>query len=344
MTAVAGGARAQWNTALTNSTASFRGVSDAGQGAIWASGTNGTILRSEDEGYMWQTCTVPPGAASLDFRGVFGWDGNHAVALSSGTGAASRLYETTDGCTSWHLLFENPERDGFWDAVAFRGKTGLVLGDPVNGRFVLYRSTDAGHHWSRDADAGLAAAPKGEGAFAASNSSLVLLPNLDVLIGTGGLGGPRVFRFSKGSWSVVSVPLAGGKESAGVFSLAFRDGRHGIAVGGDYRSPSLSTGTAAWTADGGKTWHAAASFPSGYRSSVQWDPKWQAWITVGSNGSDISTDDGRTWKRFDSASWNALSLPWVAGPNGRVASLDRASAAVWKALRGPSAQSSSARP
>ncbi|MBV9267182.1 MAG: hypothetical protein JO061_13515, partial [Acidobacteriaceae bacterium] len=74
--------------------------------------------------------------------------------------------------------------------------------------------------------------------------------------------------------------------------------------------------------DGGATWHLATAFPSGYRSGGAWDRTIQAWIAVGPNGSDLSRDDGHTWKRFDSGNWNALSLPWVVGPHGRIASLD----------------------
>ena len=316
-------APAQWKLAETGSTAGLRGIHNLGTGVIWASGANGTVLRSEDDGYRWQQCTVPPAAARLDFRAVFAWDANHAMVLSSGPGTASRLYETTDGCATWHLLFENPDKDGFWDALAFRGSAGFILGDPVAGRFVLYRSDDRGRHWRRDNSAGLAAAPNGESVFAASNSTLTVLRNAEALFATGGVGGPRLFRFDKsGRWSVTKFPLAGGKPSAGVFSIAFRDERHGIAVGGDFQEPAQTAGTAAWTSDGGLTWHPASELPSGYRSSVGWEQKIGAWITVGPNGSDLSRDDGHTWKRFDSTGWNALSLPWAAGLKGRIARLD----------------------
>jgi photosystem II stability/assembly factor-like uncharacterized protein len=244
------------------------------------------------------------------------------MVMSSGPGAASRVYESKDGCATWRLFFENPDRDGFWDALTFRGTTGFILGDPVDGRFVIYRSDDLGKHWKRDNSRGLAAA-NGEGVFAASNSALVLLPNSELLFATGGVGGPRLFRLGKsGSWTVTRLPLAAGKASTGAFSIAFRDDRHGIAVGGDYKEPTRTAGTAAWTSDGGLTWHAASTLPSGYRSAVGWAQSVSAWITVGPNGSDLSRDDGRTWKHFDSKNWNALSLPWVAGPKGQIASLD----------------------
>lgn len=316
---------AQWNVAVTDSTASLRGIYNAGGGVIWASGSNGTVLRSEDDGYMWQKCKLPASAAKLDFRAVFAWDANHAQAMSSGTGSASQLYETGDGGATWHLLFENPDRDGFWDAVTFRGKSGFLLGDAVNGRFVLYESSDLGQHWHRDETPNLAAA-KGEGVFAASNSSFLVLPDSEVLFATGGVGGPRVLRRdSSGRWSATKVPIAGGTEGSGIFSIAFRDGTHGIAVGGDYTQPTQAANTAAWTSDGGVTWNPATSFPSGYRSAVAWSQELRGWIAVGTNGSDISRDDGRTWKRLGSGNWNALSLPWVAGEKGRIASLDTGS-------------------
>lgn len=324
---------AQWKIAETGSSADLRGIHRLGTGVIWASGANGTVLRSEDEGYLWQHCEVPPGAATLDFRAVFGWDENHALVMSSGRGAASRLYETTDGCATWHLLFENPDRGGFWDALTFHGKQGFVLGDPVGGRFVIYRSGDLGRHWHRDNSPELAAVSD-EGVFAASNSALVVRSDSEVLFATGETGGPRLFRSGKsGNWGVTRLPLVGGKESAGAFSIAFRDDLHGIVVGGDYKEPTRMNGTAAWTSDGGLTWHPARVLPSGYRSGVGWDQRKGAWITVGPNGSDLSRDDGHSWKRFGSTGWNALSLPWTAGPKGQIASLDAAAAAFVNAFQ-----------
>ena len=320
----AAAASTHWNLALTNSTAGLRGICNAGGGVIWASGTNGTVLRSEDDGYMWQRCKLPPETATLDFRAVHAWDADRAVVMSSGAGLASRLYETTSGGATWRQLLANPDPEGFWDALIFCGKSGFILGDPVNGRFVIYHSDDLGHRWRRDDSTGLAAAPS-EGVFAASNSSFVVSSTSQLLFATGGLGGPRVFRQQRsGDWSAVKVPMAGGKDSAGIFSIAFRDSTHGVAVGGDYKKPNDRDGTAVTTSDAGATWQPVSESPAGYRSSVAWDGSHQAWIAVGPNGSDISHDDGRTWQRFDSGDWNALSLPWVVGSNGHIGSLDAA--------------------
>lgn len=96
---------------------------------------------------------------------------------------------------------------------------------------------------------------------------------------------------------------------------------NGVAVGGDYLKPNESAGTAAWSADSGWTWAASNQPPHGYRSAVQWSEALRLWITVGTNGSDISHDDGKTWQPLDDGEWNALSLPFVVGPKGRIARL-----------------------
>ncbi len=97
-----------------------------------------------------------------------------------------------------------------------------------------------------------------------------------------------------------------------------------FAVGGDYTRPNDPTGTAAWSVDGGQHWTASTTPPHGYRSAVQWSEAQKLWITVGTNGSDISRDDGKTWQPIDDGNWNALSLPFVVGPNGRIARLNPA--------------------
>ena len=133
---------------------------------------------------------------------------------------------------------------------------------------------------------------------------------------------------------MVRLPLAGPSESSGPFAFAMRwtrprctDCVHPvdyffIAVGGDYTKPNDSTGTAAFTLDGGSTWTASTTPPRGYRSTVQYSETDKAWFTAGTNGSDISRDDGRTWQPLDSGNWNALSLPYIVGPNGRIAKLN----------------------
>jgi hypothetical protein len=168
------------------------------------------------------------------------------------------------------------------------------------------------------------AANENEAAFAASNSSAFLFDEHSYVLVTGGKGGPHALISQNGRpCKVVPLPLASGTESSGAFSVFFRDRKHGVVVGGDYKKPEERAGTAAFTIDGGKTWKAAQDLPQGYRSSVAWDAPHKRWIAVGAHGSDFSTDDGKTWQPLDAGEWNAASLPFVVGPNGRVARLEK---------------------
>ena len=77
---------AQWHLQPPHTNASLRGIHSIGNGVAWASGTDGTVLRTTDSGSNWQTCPIPPGAEKLDFRGVQAFDRNTAVVMSSGNG------------------------------------------------------------------------------------------------------------------------------------------------------------------------------------------------------------------------------------------------------------------
>jgi photosystem II stability/assembly factor-like uncharacterized protein len=316
----------QWDIQDSHSATNFRGIHAVDDTIAWASGTEGTVLRTLDGGAHWQKCTTPPGAEKLDFRGIWAWDANSASVMSAGPGDLSRLYRTTDGCAHWIEERKNSEKEGFWDAIAFHDKAGVLIGDPINGHFYTEIITrDRGWHVD---DASCAALP-GEAAFAASNSSVVMFDSGKYLIGTGGKSGPRVLLSpllayndsSKGCLGV-SVPLASGNESSGIFSLAFRDLEHGVAVGGDYKKPEESTGTVAFTSDGGRHWTAATKPPHGYRSTVAWNSDAKVWIAAGTNGSDISYDDGKSWQPVDNGNWNALSLPYIVGSGGRIGKLN----------------------
>ena len=55
-------------------------------GVAWASGSNGTVLHTTDNGATWLLCKTPPDAEHLDFRGIQAFDANTAIVMSSGKG------------------------------------------------------------------------------------------------------------------------------------------------------------------------------------------------------------------------------------------------------------------
>ena len=316
-----------WTPQQSAVTASLRGVSAVDDRIVWASGARGTYLLTTDGGATWSAGQVP-GAGALDFRDVHGVDAQTACLLSIGEGGNSRVYKTTDGGATWTLQLTNPDANGFFDQMAFwDARHGVLMGDPVDGAFVVYTTTDGGSNWVRRK---LPPARPDEGAFAASGTGITVLGTEDVWFGTGGKGGARAFHSTDGgaTWSVAEVPLRNDAASAGIFSLAFA-GSNGVAVGGDYAKPEESTGNAAITDDGGRTWtKPPGNPPSGFRSAAAYIEATKCWIAVGTSGSDISCDGGHTWKQFDKSSYNAISFVpsgagWAVGARGRVARFQR---------------------
>jgi photosystem II stability/assembly factor-like uncharacterized protein len=316
-----------WQLTPTGSTARLRGLSAVSERVAWASGSQGTVLRTLDKGQTWQNVS-PPGTGTLQFRDIEAFDADHAVILSIGTGTDSRIYVTSDAGQHWTLAFVNQEEEAFYDCLAFFDeKHGLALSDPVNGRFRIMATDDGGQSWHVSGGQMPLALP-GEFAFAASGQCLVTAGGRDAFFGTGGGAEARVFRSGdRGeSWALSSTPIRSGP-AAGIFALAFRDPQHGLAAGGDFLSPSLSPDALALTANGGESWQLVADAPNEYRSGAHWVSGTVA-IIVGPTGSDVTQDAGATWDRLGSGSFDTVDCAggwvcWASGEQGRVAYLVR---------------------
>ncbi len=315
-----------WVNQPSSTTAQLRGLAVLDAAHAWASGSGGTVLRTRD-GRTWEQFAVPGGEA-LDFRDVEVLDGKAVVLMSAGPGGASRIYRSSDGGSTWILSHTNPDGDGFYDAIAFWDAThGLVLGDAVNGRFVIRATDDGGATWKAIPGALMPDALSGEGAFAASGTCLFALKGgADVWFVTGGARVSRVFHSAdRGrTWSVAQAPVPAGNASTGLFSVAFLDARRGFVAGGDYEQPGFAGLNGARTEDGGATWTPAPISTAGFFSAVAAVPSvGDAFVAVGLAGSAESRDAGRTWTAIDSTPLNAVAFSgpavgWAVGPKGTI--------------------------
>jgi photosystem II stability/assembly factor-like uncharacterized protein len=73
------------------------------------------------------------------------------------------------------------------------------------------------------------------------------------------------------TWRVFDTPILHGPDSAGIFSIAFRDALHGVIAGGDYKHPDADGPNLAFTGDGGKTWTLSPIHPQVFFSAVAYD-------------------------------------------------------------------------
>jgi photosystem II stability/assembly factor-like uncharacterized protein len=300
-----------WRASPVQTTASFRGLAVAADGAIWVGGTRGTVIHSRDGGTIWAVDTVP-GAGSFDFRGVAAIDADTAyLAISSQD--SGRIYKTTDDGRSWTLQYRDERPGVFFDGIAcWTEKRCLVVGDPIAGHFLVLTTVDGGAHWTPRDTVGAPDARAGEAAFAASNSTVIVGSGGRAWLATGGGPTARVWRTSDYAltWRVASTPIAAGSASAGIFSLAFCDVQHGVAVGGNYRMPDSTGAHVAISADGGETWILSDSarvtpYLSGV-ACVRADTTHPAFVAVGPTGT-FATSDGRQWVRAAQNGFNAVA-------------------------------------
>ncbi len=316
----------QWQQQSSGVDAQLRGISAVSNKVAWASGSNGTLLRTVDAGKHWEKLAIE-GAEKLDFRDIRGFDEKTAYGLSIGPGEQSRIYKTTDGGRNWQLQFTNHEPKAFYDCFAFWDRDhGIALSDSVDGKFPLLTTSD-GTTWTPLMPQAMPSALPNEGAFAASGTCIATYAQNDVWFATGGPAA-RVFHSSdRGkTWTVTTTPILSGAASQGIFSVVFWDKKHGAVVGGDYMQPGRAEKNAAYTNDGGKTWTLSSKLPAGYRSGAAFTFAPSAHvvpllIAVGTNGTDVS-QDGKTWEKQSSEEYNAVSgaasVVWAVGPHGRI--------------------------
>jgi photosystem II stability/assembly factor-like uncharacterized protein len=316
----------RWTMQTSGVTVRLRGVSAVSERVAWASGADSTVLRTIDGGTTWQKLTVTSDA--LDFRDVDAVDAQTAYVLSIGNGPASRIYKTTDAGKTWTQQFKNEDPKVFLDAMTFwDANNGIAFGDSVNGQFYILTTADGGHSWSRVPQTALPPALENEGAFAASGTNIAVFGKSHAWIGTGAAAKSRVLHTSdRGrTWQIADTPLASGA-SAGIFSIAFRDAKHGVVAGGDYRKEQEAVDNLAMTSDGGLTWTLVKGL-SGFRSVVAYVPGTKTLIAIGPSGGDYSVDDGHTWTTIEGPGFDTFSFAagkqvgWGAGAKGIIGRL-----------------------
>ena len=317
-----------WGETVVDADQNFRGLEAVSKREAWVTGESLTddgparVFRTTDRGRTW-TDVSPDGTEGLSFRDVE-VHGSVAHVLAIGPGEASRIYRSTDGGASWDESFRNTDEKAFYDCMAFygKGRHGLAVSDPVDGKLRILATDDRGRSWSVLPDKGMPRS-KDEFGFAASGDCLVTSGRSAFLI-TGGKKARVIRSDDRGrTWTAVASGIPAG-DAAGGFAGAFASPRVGIAVGGDFAEADDTEDTTAYTRDG-RTWTTGGdlshvgedvAFLRGTRYAVatgDYD---------GSIGSSITTDGGRTWKRASRKGYHAIDCVgtacWASGSKGRV--------------------------
>ena len=313
----------------------FRGLHALSDRVVWASGSGGVVMHTQDGGRHWAVDTIA-GAEHLFLTDVWAFDARRATVVGTDfNGGRAAIYSTADGGRHWRREWELADPNVFLDAVTFwPGGRGLALGDPMEGHYtILTRAPDDSAWRVPDAPqmpcgpdhAILPEADSGMAAFAASGSALTSRGDSWAWFGTGGGARAAVFRtWDQGrSWSRADTDLPA-SASAGIFGIAFEDDTLGLAVGGDYQQPADSAPNVLRTTDGGETWTLIGrTTPIGVKWGLT-NAGPGTYLATAPTGTGITRDGGVTWTLLDPKPANTASCAggtcWLAG-KGRLARL-----------------------
>jgi photosystem II stability/assembly factor-like uncharacterized protein len=303
---------------------SFRGLSVVDDQVAWVSGTKGSVMRTTDGGLHWQYRAVPH-TDSCDFRSIYAIDGQTAIVANAGT--PGHVFRTTDGGRTWAEVYTNHDAAMFIDGISFWNNTdGIIYGDPIHGHMFLLRTHDGGQTWQEVPATDAPQLQDGEASFAASGTAIRCVGKYTVIIATGGKVSRLWVSDDRGRhWKVHGTPIIQGSAARGIFSMACKDAKHIVIVGGDYEHSDLKSDNVFCTADGGLTWSRPATGIGGYRECAEYIGRGTI-LCLSQSGEDISYDDGLNWQAVPGADLfhvvrNARhgKLVIAAGAMGRIA-------------------------
>jgi photosystem II stability/assembly factor-like uncharacterized protein len=238
----------------------FYGVAAPAPNLVWVAGSGGKIVRSDDAGANWQ---VQSSGTRAHLQSIAAWDAQRAVAV----GNEGVVLMTADGGMSWRRI-ELPAAevgDKLLRVRALAGGTALAVGTFG----AVLKTTDYGATWWR----------------VSKNEDIAwndVTANADAYWIVGEFGRIRVSRDGGTTWQEAGSPV-----KSSLTGIAFRDARHGVAVGLE--------GVVLATSDGGREWRLASRLFKEHLYTVIAHPG--GWWMVGDK-SWVATGDasGRNWK------------------------------------------------
>ncbi len=300
---------------------SFRGLSVVDDRVVWASGSGGTVALSVDAGQTWKYMSVK-GYEKTDFRDIEAFDGTTAVIM--GIDSPAVILRTIDAGNSWDLVYKDTTSGMFLDAMEFWNiNSGIVIGDPIKGRFFIGRTFDGGRTWRTIPYENRPEAAPGEACFASSGTNIRKLNQAEAIFVSGGKQS-RVFMRDK---SISILDNNAHKETTGANSIALKNEKYFMVAGGDFNKPKDSSYNLIYTKDGGISWQIPIVPPPGYRSCVEYISK-KKWVTCGLSGVDITTDDGAHFQSISNTGFHVCrkakkgKAVYFAGGKGSIGKLE----------------------
>lgn len=297
---------------------SIRAIIAVSADELLFAGSRGDIGLTEDGGKTWDIEYIKyQDSISPHFRSLAKTTSS-VFALSIANPAL--LYKITFG--EKKIVYKEENDNVFYDAMTFLDdKTGIAIGDPMNGCTSIIMTNDGGETWKKIDCANLPEVKEGEASFAASNTNIGFYKN-NIWVVTGGTRARVLKSADKGkTWKMIETPFIQGNGPQGIYSVDFYNENIGIIMGGDFSKPNENKANKAITTDGGKTWTLVADGEApNYKSCVKYIPgtKGKEVMAVGKTGVSFSYDGGRTWKDISKDWYYAIDFvdkntAWLSG-------------------------------
>ena len=299
----------EYATEQSAASTGMRSISIVDANIAWLSMTCGTTgcatirrySKTINAGLNWTTGVVDLGAASanLEIANIHGVSSSVAYAsvFPKAAGAIGGVWKTTDGGTTWVRQGTATYSDGasftnivyFWDA-----NNGVTMGDPANGYYEIYTTSNGGTNWSR-VPSSPALIPTAATDYGLTNQFTT--NGNSIWFGTT-FG--RILRSTdKGlTWAVSQAPIpdfGGGINGSESGDLAFTSATNGLLQTSDYVLYS--------TSNAGATWSPSIIYNGDMRNfglaSIPGSPN--KYISIGADianserGSSYTTDGGLNW-------------------------------------------------
>ena len=282
----------------------IQNISAVNASIAWASAFDGTtsngqcmdFCRTTDGGESWLAGTVNiPKNESYTISSISAVSSLEAwasayVSVKSNTLTGGKIAHTTDGGKTWTVQSSASfsGKSAFPNTVYFWDKNnGVCLGDPNDGYFEIYTTTDGGNKWTRVPSSRIPTNNRDEkgivGCFSICGNTVFF-----------GTNAGRLFRsIDRGAtWTVATTPLKT------YFKLAFRDNDTGVIS-----AYVLDKFIAYRTVDGGSTWQILPENEHFFATDFAYIPGTDTLVCVGNNnyasmGLSFSTDDGNSFQNF----------------------------------------------
>lgn len=308
---------------------SIRTMQAINDSVVWFAANRGVWGFTKDGGNNWYIDSIAVDGKYPEFRSMAALNDSTVLLLSIDSPAY--LFRTNNYGNKWQRVYSNFSKGIFFDSMTFKDSLhGIAISDPIDGHFMIIKTTDGGNKWQEVKVT--VPAENGEGCFAASNTNLFWQQNT-LIFATGGSTSRLFISDNDGaSFLPQNTPMLSGSTMTGIFTMYFENKTNGLIGGGNYLQSDTTT-TLYQTNNGGKTWQ-PIKLPEGAFVSCAKTIKTKKdnyIIVTGHNGTylidsrhhikDIKNIENQILPFYTISATPSQKQVWLAGKSGKMAVL-----------------------